>query len=72
MKPAETKPATERIAPRPRTLEDLGVPGPLAAELEAVFRAMGSVHAGQIDGRAFVTRDGERHAIQVPAPKRAA
>jgi len=51
----------------PRTLEELGVPRQLAAEMEAAFRAMGNTRNGRIVDFDFRTPDGARHPLKVDA-----
>jgi hypothetical protein len=48
----------------PRTLEELGIPRPYAAELEATFRAMGAVEDEQVVGFTFRTPDGVLHSLR--------
>jgi len=47
-----------------RTLEELGIPRPFAAELEATFRAMGAVEGDQVVGFTFRTPDGVLHSLR--------
>ncbi len=47
-----------------RTLEELGIPKPFAAELEATFRAMGAVEGEQVVGFTFRTPDGVLHSLR--------
>ncbi len=47
-----------------RTLEELGIPRPYAAELEATFRAMGAVEGDKVVGFTFRTPDGVLHALR--------
>lgn len=54
----------------PETLQELGVPGPLAAEFEAIFRAMGKVRDGHVVGHTFVTPDGVSHTLRVAGEQR--
>ena len=65
MKRAEAKAyTTEAAAPEPETLKELGVPGPLASELEAVLHVAGkSGEDGRIVGYRFVTPDGVSHEL---------
>ncbi len=46
------------------TLEELGVPGTLAADLEAALRAMGRVEGERIVGFTYRTRDGVLHELR--------
>jgi hypothetical protein len=48
----------------PRTLEELGVPGTLAAEIEGTLRLMGMVDGDRIVGFTFRTPDGAAHALR--------
>jgi hypothetical protein len=52
-----------------RTLEELGVPRGLAAELEATLRAMGAVDGDRVVGFSFRTPDGVAHALRTRAPQ---
>jgi hypothetical protein len=52
-------------SPRPKSLRELGVAGPLAAELEAALRAAGKVQGRRVVGFSFVTPDGVSHALCV-------
>jgi hypothetical protein len=54
-------------AREPRTLEQLGVPGPLARELEATLRWMGRVQGERITGFTFRAVDGVEHALRTSA-----
>ena len=49
----------------PKTLRELGVPGPLAAEFEVMLGVMGHVENGQIVGFHFRTPDGVCSALRV-------
>lgn len=53
------------VASAPRTLAELGVPGPLAREMEATFRAMGLTRGARVVGYTFAAADGSRHALRV-------
>jgi hypothetical protein len=64
MKRSETHHEIENIAPA-RTLADLGVPGPLAMEMEGALRALG----GAKRWRVFVTPDGVAHPLRVEQPE---
>jgi len=58
----ETSPAgTPRT---PRTLEELGVPRSLAAEIEGAFRAMGQIDGERIVGFTFRAPDGAVHPLR--------
>jgi hypothetical protein len=48
----------------PRTLEELGVPRPLASDIEATLRVMGMVDGDRIVGFTFRTPDGATHALR--------
>jgi hypothetical protein len=52
----------------PSTLRELGVPGMLAADLEAALRALGMTSGDRIVGYTFVTPDGARHGLRLEAP----
>jgi hypothetical protein len=52
-------------SPRPKTLRELGVPGSLAAELEAVLRVRGHHQDGRVVGYRFVTPDGVSHPLSM-------
>jgi len=54
-----------------RTLEELGIPRPFAAELEATFRAMGAVEGDQVVGFTFRTPEGVLYALRAGASARA-
>jgi hypothetical protein len=60
----ETLPAVNEPTETARTLRELGVPGTLAADLEAAFRTLGATEAGKVVGFTFVTPDGKRHALR--------
>jgi hypothetical protein len=54
----------------PRTLQELGVPGPLAREMEFWLRLTGRTQGDRVNGYTFRTPDGTSHALrlgQVPA-----
>ncbi|HTT71294.1 MAG TPA: hypothetical protein VMG32_08735 [Anaeromyxobacteraceae bacterium] len=60
-------------ADAPKTLTELGVNGSLAAEFEAVLRAMGKTQGDRILGFTFTTNDGVRHFLRTgsnPEPGR--
>lgn len=69
--------AAVRVAPlapvntarEPRTLEELGLPGTLARDLEAALRLMGNTRGERITGYTFRTPDGAAHALRT-APER--
>jgi hypothetical protein len=68
---------TDGIAPAntsrsPRTLEELGVPGSLARELEAVLGAMGMIDGERIVGFTFRAPDGVVHPLRAGRPAGAA
>jgi hypothetical protein len=54
------------------TLEELGVPHPLAVELEAVLRVMGRVEGDHVVGFTYRTPDGVLHRLRAAAPVDAA
>lgn len=47
-----------------RTLEELGIPRPFAAELEATFRAMGALEGDQVVGFTFRTPEGVAYGLR--------
>ncbi len=53
------------VAREPRTLEELGVPGPLAREMETTFRVMGLTRDDRVIGYTFTAPDGTRHALRL-------
>ncbi len=53
------------VAREPRTLEELGVPGPLAREMETTFRVMGLTRGDRVVGYTFTAPDGTRHALRL-------
>ncbi len=60
-----TLPAVNEPTPATaRTLRELGLPGALASDLEAAFRALGATSGERVVGFTFVTPDGERHALR--------
>lgn len=61
--PAVNAPAAESA----RTLRELGLPGTLASDLEAAFRALGATRGNDVVGFTFVTTDGTRHALRTDA-----
>jgi hypothetical protein len=64
--------AGQRGAEAPRTLRQLGLPGPLALELEAALRVLGATRGDRVVGFRFVTPDGRSHALrQESAPQKA-
>ena len=59
-----------RSSEAPRTLRELGLPGELALDLEAAFRALGATRGDRVVGFRFVTPDGRSHALrQESAPQ---
>lgn len=62
--------ATQKTAsnPGPMTLEELGVPKPLAREMETALRALGGVPGGSQRWRVFVTPDGAKHPLRMAEP----
>jgi hypothetical protein len=64
--------APANTAREPRTLAELGVPGPVARELEASLRAMGLTRGDRVTGFTFRAADGTRYELRtesVPAEK---
>jgi hypothetical protein len=57
--------APANVAREPRTLEELGVPGSLARELEATLRMMGATRGDRVVGYTFAARDGNRYALRL-------
>jgi hypothetical protein len=55
-----------------RTLAELGVPAPLARELEATLRAMGMTKGEKVTGFTFRTPDGAAHALKTAETRAAA
>jgi len=55
----------------PRTLNELGVPEPLASDIEFTLRMMGAVVGDRVAGYTFRTPDGRSHALRV-RPEKAA
>lgn len=53
----------------PRTLEELGVPAPLAHELEAALGALGLTRGDRITGFTFRTADGTSYALRATPAK---
>ncbi len=64
---AESMPAAN-TAGTPRTLEELGVPGSLAGEIEATLRLMGMVDGENVVGFTFRTPDGASHPLRTARP----
>ncbi len=58
---------TSPTAREPRTLEELGVPGSLARELEATLRVLGHTRGEQITGFTFRAANGTRYALKTSA-----
>lgn len=52
----------------PRTLEELGVPRSLAAEIEGSLRVMGMIDGDRIVGFTYRTPDGAVHALRPGTP----
>lgn len=72
-RPEATEVRTNALTPantarEPRTLEELGVPGPLAKELEATFRLLGHTRGDRVTGFTFRTVDGTAYALKT-APR---
>jgi hypothetical protein len=57
--------AAANVASEPRTLEELGVAGPLARELEATLRVMGLTRGNRVVGYTFATPEGTRYALRL-------
>jgi len=57
--------APTRVARQPKTLAELGVPGPLARELETTLRLMGLTRGDRVIGYTFTAPDGSRHALRL-------
>lgn len=55
------------VTREPRTLEELGIPGPLAREMEVTFRALGLTRGDRVVGYTFTARNGSRHALRLSA-----
>jgi hypothetical protein len=62
--------APTKVAREPRTLEELGIAGELARELESTFRLMGLTRGDRVVGLTFTTPDGVRHGLRLAAPAR--
>jgi hypothetical protein len=62
MKRSENQMEIENITPA-RTLEELGVPGPLAKEMEGALRVLGGASRWNV----FVTPDGVAHPLRAEA-----
>ncbi|HET6438614.1 MAG TPA: hypothetical protein VFG59_11165 [Anaeromyxobacter sp.] len=54
----------------PRTLNELGVPEPLASDIEFTLRMMGMVVGDRVVGYSFRTPDGRPHALRVAPPEK--
>jgi hypothetical protein len=66
------RPAAANTTRAPRTLEELGVPAPLARELEAALDALGLTKGDRITGFTFRAPDGASYALRttpVKAPR---
>ena len=55
-----------------RTLEELGVPAPLAAELELSLRALGMTKGERVTAFTFRTTDGASYALKTTPARTAA
>jgi hypothetical protein len=55
-----------------RTLAELGVPNPLASEMELCLGLMGYTDGGNVVGYTFVTPDGASHALRLSEAKKVA
>lgn len=64
----EKKIVAANTAREARTLEQLGVPAPLAGELENTLRWMGRVNGDRITGFTFRAADGVEHALRTSTP----
>lgn len=62
--PCAARIAAANTTLEPRTLTELGVPQPVAAELEATFRMLGMTSGDRIVGYTFRTPDGASHALR--------
>ncbi|MGC4000264.1 MAG: hypothetical protein QM767_23615 [Anaeromyxobacter sp.] len=63
--------AAQATTTEAKTLAELGVPGPLAREMERVFALMGKTRGDQVVGYTFTTPDGQQHALRTSqAPER--
>ncbi len=67
---APSRVAAANVAREPGTLEELGVPGPLARELELTLRAMGMAGDGRVTGWTFTRPDGARYALRLASEPR--
>ncbi len=57
--------APANVAREPRTLEELGIPGVLAREVELTLRAMGMTKGDRVPGYTFAKPDGTRYALRL-------
>jgi len=67
--PAAARPPAANTTREARTLEELGVPAPLAAELEVSLRALGMTKGERVTAFTFRTTDGASYALKT-APAR--
>jgi len=51
-----------------RTLQELGVPRPLASEIEETLRALGRIEGDRIVGFTYRTPNGVSHALRASTP----
>ncbi len=59
------KVAAANVASEPRTLEELGIDGALARELEGTLRVMGATRGDRVVGYTFAKPDGTRYALRL-------
>ncbi len=57
--------AAANVASEPRTLEELGIDGALARDLEATLRVMGATRGDRVVGYTFAKPDGTRYALRL-------
>lgn len=55
------------VALAPRTLQELGVDGSIAKEMELTLRLLGHTRGEQVVGFSFLTPDGTRNALRLSA-----
>jgi hypothetical protein len=59
------------VSKEPRTLQELGVPGSLAAEMESTLRLMGMVDGDEVRGFTFRTPEGATYSLRTATGSRA-
>ena len=59
------EPELEPVDDGAMSLKELGVPGPLAREMEAIFKVRGQTSGGRVVGYRFVTPDGASHPLRL-------